>query len=290
MRPRAPGIAAAVLLASACGKEDPVGPASNRAPVIQGIAVTPKVIPNGGTAVVVVTAADPDGDALFYSFEARVGTVTPEGPQSNRATYAAGAARGSDEIRVTVRDSKNAAATGVETVTLQDNRAPLLQMETLVSERACHPPCSLTIVANASDADDGDRLSYLWSGCASGGEATSRCTVGSPGPHTAAVLVMDGRGGVATGAVTVEGRNGAPAVAGGRSFSGPGVHRFNITNNDPDNDQMTCGWLGTCECRGDTQSLNVNCTLPAELGRCAMTFACADTWGATGATSFEILR
>lgn len=290
MRTRTPWIVAALLLAAACGKEDPVGPASNRAPVIQSIAVTPKIIPNGGTAIVIVTASDPDGDALFYRFEASAGTITPEGPQSNRATYATGSARGSDQISVTVTDTKNAAATGVETVTLQDNRAPVLQMDTLISERACHPPCNPTILANASDADDGEKLSYLWSGCTSGVEATARCAVDAPGPHTGSVLVMDGRGGVATGSVTIEGRNGAPAVAGGRSFSGPGVHRFNITNVDPDDDQMTCGWLGTCECRGDNQSLNVNCTLPSDISRCAMTFACADKLGATGATTFEILR
>jgi hypothetical protein len=284
-------VAAGVLTASGCGEEGPVGPASNRAPEIRNLSVSPAVIPLGGTALVTVEAGDPDGDQIFYRFDAAGGTVTADPSQPGRASYRNdGIARGSDQVRVTVTDSNSASTSGVASVTLQGNRAPTLNLRALITERACHPPCSLTILANADDAD-GDGIRYTWSGCTTGVEPTSRCVIDVPGTHTAGLVIEDGRGGVATGSLTLEGRNGAPTVGGGRTFSGAGPERFLIHSDDPDPDEeLLCGWWGNCQCTGSNQSFNLVCSLPADLDRCFMRFSCSDPWGASAQTRFELVR
>jgi hypothetical protein len=164
----------ATLALAACGDKGPVGPESNRAPEIRSLSISPAVITLGGTAIVTVDANDPDGDQVFYRFDAAGGSVTTDPAQPGRATYRNdGVARPSDQVRVTVTDSKNASASGVASVTLQGNRAPTINLRTLVTERACHPQCALTVLANAEDAD-GDTLRYTWSGCTSGSEPTAR--------------------------------------------------------------------------------------------------------------------
>jgi len=281
---------AAALTAAACGEKGPAGPESNRAPEIRNLTISPAVIPLGGTAVVSVDAGDPDGDPLFYRFEAGAGSITADPSQPGRATYRNdGALRGSDQVRVTVTDDKNASTSGIASVTLQGNRAPTMNLRTLVTERACHPACSLTVLANADDAD-GDALRYTWSGCASGSEPTSRCVINGPGPHTAALLIEDGRGGVATGSLTMDGRNAAPVVTGGRVVHGSGVARLNIESDDADGDTLVCGWWGNCECAGSHQSFNLDCRVPSSLATCFMRFRCADTLGASDETLFEMVR
>lgn len=290
MKMRSAWVTAAVLLASGCGDEGPVGPASNRAPEIRNLSVSPAVIPLGGTAVVSVEASDPDGDQIFYRFEATAGSVTADPAQPGRASYRNdGVTRGSDQVRVTVTDSNNASTSGVASVTLQGNRSPTLDLRALVTERACHPRCTLTILSNAQD-EDGDGLRYTWSGCTSGVEPTSRCVIDAPGPHTAAVLVEDGRGGVVTGSLTLDGRNSAPTVGGGRTFSGAGPERFLISSGDADDDELLCGWWGNCSCTGSHQSFNLVCSLPSDLDRCFMRFSCSDPWGASAETRFELVR
>lgn len=282
---------AAVLVATGCGEEAPVGPDSNHAPEIRSLSVIPGVIPLGGTASITVEAGDADGDQIFYRFDATGGTVTADPGQPGRATYRNdGVARGSDQVRVTVTDSKNASTSGVASVTLQGNRAPVVNVSTLVTERACHPRCSLTVLANAEDAD-GDGLRYRWSGCTAGQEPTSRCTIDAPGSYTASVIVEDGRGGVATGAITLEGRNATPVVAGGRTFSGAGPERFLVSSDDADaNEELYCGWWGSCQCTFNNSSFTTFCSLPSGQDRCFMRFQCTDPFGAHDETRFELVR
>jgi Bacterial Ig domain len=280
----------AALCAAACGDKGPVGPESNRAPEIRSLSISPAVIPLGGSAVVSVDASDPDGDQVFYRFEAGAGSITADPAQPGRATYRNdGVVRASDQVRVTVTDSKNASASGVASVTLQANRSPTINLRTLVAERACHPECSLTVLANADDAD-GDALRYTWSGCTSGSEPTSRCVIDAPGSHTAALVVEDGRGGVATGSITMEGRNAAPVVSGGHVVHGTGPVRFLIESDDADGDKLLCGWWGNCQCTGSNQSFNLECSLPSGLDRCFMRFSCSDPFGASSETLFELVR
>jgi multiple sugar transport system substrate-binding protein len=106
----------------------------------------------------------------------------------------------------------------------------------------------------------------------------------------AALVVEDGRGGVATASITLEGRNARPVVSGGRVFPGAGPERFLVASDDADGDELLCGWWGNCECTGSHQSFNLMCRLPSGLDRCFMRFSCSDPFGASDETRFELVR
>lgn len=290
MKAAACAAAAALLLASACGEDGPVGPDSNGSPEIRSVTVSPSVIPLGGTATVRVDAVDPDGDSLFFRYEASGGTFTVDAAQPGTATYRNdGVSRSSDSIRVVVTDPNNASATGLATVTLQANRPPTVQAVALLPEAQCHPRCTLTVEAQAEDPD-GDELSYVWSGCASGTGARETCTIPQPGDYTASVTVSDGRGGVASAVVDLRGTNRPPSIQGTQQVFGPGTWRLLVFEEDPDDDPMVCGWHGDCECTGSVQSYNLICRMPAGVNRCFQRFACTDPFGATGEERFDIVR
>lgn len=184
----AAGLAMMALLGWGCGGEGPVGPASNRSPQVRSVTVTPAVVPLGGTAAIRVDAVDPDGDALFFHYQADAGTVTRDEADGSQAVYRNdGVPRPADRITVTVLDGSSATIVHEAPVSLQGNRAPVVRV---VGARSCHPPCALELTAMAEDPDQ-DPLSYTWSGCASGTERAARCSLTAAGHFTAAVAVQD---------------------------------------------------------------------------------------------------
>jgi hypothetical protein len=282
--------AGALLVLAACGDEGPVGPDSNRAPEVRSVTVSPSVIPLGGTATVRVEALDPDGDALFFRYEASGGTFTTDPAQPGIATYRNdGVARSSDSIRVVVTDTSNASGSGVAAVTLQANRPPTVRAIALLPEAECHPRCALTVEAQAEDPD-GDELSFVWSGCASGTGERESCTIPQPGDYTAAVTVSDGRGGVASASVDLRGTNRPPVIQGSAQVFAAGSWRILVFEEDPDDDAMVCGWWGDCQCTGSAQSFNLICQIPSTVNRCFERFTCTDPFGASGERRFELSR
>jgi hypothetical protein len=285
---RRSGLLAFALAFAACSNDGPSGPASNRAPQIRSVSLNPPVVPVGGSATVSVEANDPDGDPLFYRYDATAGTITPDATNAARAVYVNdGAARTADQIHVTVLDSSSAAATASATITLQSNRDP--SVEIAASPSSCHPPCSVQLDAAASDPDN-DELTYVWSGCASGTGAHARCSVSNTGPTTAAVFVFDGKGGFHTATIAVDGTNAPPRIT--RQFNAaiPGFFGVIIDYTDDGNPSETvCGWLGNCLCSGQMpQGYNLRCSLPSDRGACYMEFACTDRFGGTGTARFEL--
>jgi hypothetical protein len=278
--------ALAGMLAGACGSEGPLGPASNRAPQVRSVTITPGVVPLGGSAEVQVDAVDPDGDPLYYHYQAQAGTIAAVEGSPSRAVYRNdGVTRNADRITVTVLDGSNAATTAEAVLSLQGNRAPVVR---IAGPRDCHPPCTLNLEAHASDPDE-DPLTYTWSGCAQGTERTARCSLTAAGHFSAAVAVQDGRGGLTYLSVGLDGTNAPPIVGGGQILQATQA-RFLVTIEDADNDPLTCGWWGNCLCAGSHQSFNLLCSLPTELATCFMRFACTDPLGASSETRFELRR
>jgi hypothetical protein len=64
------------------------GGGTNRAPILVGIDVIPRVLPFGGTVVVDVAASDPDGDLIRYEFIPSGGSVfNPDPSMPNRVVF-----------------------------------------------------------------------------------------------------------------------------------------------------------------------------------------------------------
>jgi Bacterial Ig domain len=245
------------------------------------------VVPPRGSALVTVDAIDPDGDALFYRYQAESGTVTADPAKPGQATYVhTGGTAGSDRLTVTVTDSRNTSASLARTVSLQGNRNPEVSVRSIID--SCHPPCRITYTAQANDAE-GDELHYTWSGCTSGTGLSSACFLDHPGPVTSAVTVTDGQGGLTTVSVPAQGTNQAPTIRGVQD-SPQGVPRLLVFEDDADGDRMICGWWGNCQCTGSEQSFNLNCTVPSFAATCFQRFRCTDTFGALGEFEFNLRR
>jgi hypothetical protein len=275
------------------GSGDLLGPSINHAPIVRSVTTVPERVTVGGTAVVRVDAVDPDGDQLFYRYSAESGSVTvPDAANPNQAVYVQnGAARDADRITVTVTDTRNASATLTAVVPLLGNRPPAVTIEWVKTgpgnKDSCHPDCTLTARAVASDPD-GDPLTYVWSGCASGTEVTAQCSVLAPGVVSAVVVVSDGHGGVTAVSADALGTDADPIVTGGRVIQGPQA-QLSAQFSDPDGDPLTCGWSGDCTCTGQASTFNLSCDVPAGAGSCSMLFQCTDVFGASGQTRFTVL-
>ena len=233
-----------------------------------------------------VDAIDPDGDALFFRYEAQAGTVTADPGKPGQATYVHnGGAAGSDNLTLTVTDARNTSATLVRSISLRGNRGPEATLRSVID--ACHPPCRITYTAEATDPD-GDELRYTWSGCTTGSGTSSPCFLTNLGPVTSSVTVSDGQGGVTVVSATAQGTNQVPTIR--IVLDSPqGVPRLIPSETDPDDDRMFCGWFGNCQCTGSEQSFTLNCVVPAFASACFQQFRCSDTWGGWGSAE-QILR
>lgn len=83
-----------------------VSSAGNNSPVIDDVYVNPAFITVGTTANIEVTASDPDGDQLDYSWSSALGDIIGSGP--NVRYSAAYCCVGSNIVTVVVSDVKGA--------------------------------------------------------------------------------------------------------------------------------------------------------------------------------------
>ncbi len=92
----------------------PPPPVSNTAPEILSLTVDPTQILYGHSADVTADARDADGDGLTYSWSAGLGTLFGSG---NHVVYSSAACcAGSDQIRLTVTDSRGASASATVSI------------------------------------------------------------------------------------------------------------------------------------------------------------------------------
>jgi outer membrane protein OmpA-like peptidoglycan-associated protein len=84
----------------------------NRPPTVTA-RCEPGTVAPGGSATVIATAQDPDGDALTYSWRAASGTLAT--PSDRQSVWTAPAAAGSYPVTVTVTDAKGATASDTAT-------------------------------------------------------------------------------------------------------------------------------------------------------------------------------
>jgi hypothetical protein len=95
----------------------------NGPPVIGSISATPDIVTLPGTSTVVVTATDPDGDTMTYTWARTSGPTgvgfSPNGTAESDSTTATFPAAGTYVLGVTVDDGRGGTATGSVTVVVQ---------------------------------------------------------------------------------------------------------------------------------------------------------------------------
>jgi len=191
--------------------------------------------------------------------------------------------------------SSTTSSTSTTTTSLRVNQPPTVSLS---GGGSCYPhrlePCTVTFHAMASDPD-GDRLTYSWAGCASGGGAdvmSASCKVTAPGEFTATATVDDGRGASARASSKAQGVNKPPKVF--FKFAEPLPANSTSYGVGDVEDEEHCGTRdlgaqiqGACDrayvqCHSWGLDLELRATGP---GSCTLTVTFRDPWGATGAAS-----
>jgi hypothetical protein len=101
-----------VFASVACTSDTPIEPPPtndqlNNPPVISALTVEPELVEPSGTATIVATASDPDGDALTYSWSVEAGTITGTG---STVDWTAPTASAFYSLSVVVNDGKGGTA------------------------------------------------------------------------------------------------------------------------------------------------------------------------------------
>jgi uncharacterized protein (TIGR03382 family) len=223
----------------------------NRRPMVTASSAT---VDERSTAVVEASAMDPDEDSLSYTWTQTNGDpVVLEGANTSRISFSTGEVV-SDVVlgfRVTVSDGTDTASQDVVVNVRHINRAPTVNagLDLTADERS-----AVTLTGSASDADQGDTLTYRWTQVDGTPVALSGAngeTATFTAPETVAgetltflLTVSDGKvttsdtvsvvvgtvnraPGVTAAAVTVDERSTASLVASG---------------SDPDGDNLTYAW------------------------------------------------
>ena len=181
---------------------------TNSPPVISSITASPNPVDKGGSMVIAITAIDPDGDTLSYTWFAPSDWSVQTGQGTTTVTviapdqYADGG-----NITVTVSDGYNGYIIGSLPISTVNNTIPVIS-NLNVSSAIVSPNSEITATVSASDSD-GDTLSYSWT-TTTGWELTgygTTATVIAPNMHSVSgnitVTVSDGFGGNVTGTVVV---------------------------------------------------------------------------------------
>jgi hypothetical protein len=106
-RPRIVLLALLSLLPVLWGCEDPESQPQNRKPLIESVSAEPATVAAGDSVEITVTASDPDGDDLVFSYTPDGGTVAGAGAQ---VTWIAPESPGTYSVHVTVTDSRGGSA------------------------------------------------------------------------------------------------------------------------------------------------------------------------------------
>jgi len=185
------------------GEED----ASNSPPQILSLDAVPVRVNVGAQASVVCSAFDPDGDTLTYEWGATGGAFSTL-PDS-RMSWRAPDRTGEWVITVTVTDSGGNVAKESVTITVGENRPPVIR--NLQADSPSVIAGESTLVTCEAEDPDGDTLTYEWR--ATGGELTGAgphvtwfaptILPGQTTDYTVTAAVDDGKGGFDVEEVTL---------------------------------------------------------------------------------------
>jgi len=208
-----------------------------------------------GTQAFTVTASDPDGDLLKYSWYLNTNVVT--GQTGATFNYNPGYNdSGTYVLKVSVTDGKGGTAEHAWNVTVTNkNRPPIITVASPTSIQVNMLEMDKKTFSITALDPDSDPLTYAWTldDVTQPGATTKSYnytpTLSDAGGHTIIVEVTDGKGGSDSTqwTVTVGNLNQAPQITDYTPKTNPtipenGIQNFTITAVDPDADPITYQW------------------------------------------------
>lgn len=254
--------------------EVPVAPpsANNRAPTLTAGPTSSATTINAQQPVnLSVTASDPDGDALTYTWSqtpaSPAGTFSSTSVANPSWTAPAVTANTNFQLRVTVTDSRGGSVSGTVQVTVRApvNRFPTISQDVQANPASVTGSSPVQLSVGASDPD-GDTLTYTWTqtpaspagtfgNTSSANPTWTSPTVTTSTTFTLQVTVADGRGGSVQSHADVSvappvAQNNPPTLTAGPSASPTTVNEqetvsLSVTASDPDGDTLTYAWSQT---------------------------------------------
>jgi hypothetical protein len=229
MKIKLPLIILMFLLFAGCErKHDPLTLKNNANPVITAMSANPQSVESLSMSNITVSAEDPDGDTLAYSWASSSGSVAGVGTS---VIWTAPADTGTYTVSVSVSDGKDGLASRSVSILVStsapqslQNRAPVISTMTATPGILVSPlyyPVTSYISVEAVDPD-GDSLNYSWSYTRNdipalvpidGNTPSILWEVGiqcHPIIYTIAVTVSDGKGGESSSSVSVLVYGGTP--------------------------------------------------------------------------------
>ncbi len=219
---------------------------SNKAPVIISLEAEKDCLCAAESCEIRVVAYDPDGDDLSYTWSATGGDISGEG---STATWTAPDSLQSYTITVEVADGRGGEAEMQLSLGVIANAPPVI--DSLEAKRARASRGEFVVIECLASDTDEDSLTYIWSATGGTFYGTGPVTTWeaplTPGTYTITVEVTDGRGGEASGHLTLDvAANHPPVIESlvaehmvvifGRSTG------IECVASDPDGDVLTYFW------------------------------------------------
>lgn len=229
-----------------------VSTVTNTAPNINGITAAPSTLQPGGTATVIVSAADAESDQLSYQWSSPMGWTIDDPMAAEITVTAPDMYDASAILEVTVSDDRGFEATASISLSTVLNNGPVISSVT-ASPQSVARGGELTLNVSAGDPN-GDPLTYQWS-------APQNWTLDDPSiaqptltapeqpgeTATIDVTVTDSQGVDASGSIVVSTLpNSAPVISSllpeNSNLSRGGTTDVSISAADPDGDMLTYSW------------------------------------------------
>jgi len=256
--------------------------------------IQPTSIKQDDTATVRISAVDPDGDPLTYSWSASGGKVTGTG---DTATFdATGIAPGEYTVTGTVTDDHGHSVPCATRITvIKKNLAPTVRVEPTSASLTVGE--SATIRAIASDPNN-DTLTYTWKAgtealAATGPSVTFGSSGRQPGNYPVSVTVSDGElTATATCDVTVRAKPNVPptieCLTTTLDVASGSTAELRARASDPDGDRTTISWTatgGSVSGSGETASYNAT---GVRAGSYTVTATCDDGRGGRASCTMTV--
>ena len=219
-------------------------------PQITGASVNPATVAPGGEATFTVSASDPDGDTLTYSWVDDNGNEVGTG---QTYPWTAPETTGVYELKVIAKDGTSPAVSCVVQVMVKQNSSPTI-LNMWVSPEVVRPGDTVKATVNAFDGD-GDAITYQWNqadmALSESGDSTYSLSIPADlaeGTYPLKVTVTDSQGATTSQSAdfTVQ-KNRSPVISAIVATPSPAQVGDNVamtvTASDPDGDFLNFSWI-----------------------------------------------